>query len=126
MIKKAELIEELKDLAKKHGHTPTTAELGGLRKKLRLTFGTLAKAMQEAGLTPREPGSNSSCNGVPRLTKKELSEIIRKKADDMGETPMSKDVPHLGAIMRIFGGWNKALIELGIPLRTRKGGGNKR
>ncbi|MBT3282920.1 DEAD/DEAH box helicase family protein [bacterium] len=123
------LIQQLKDLAKELGRVPMTREVNKASKKgvcataetFANIFGSFNKALIEAKL---------GVNIRKGYSKKELIPLLQKLAKKLGRTPKTEDVmkaserrecASLQTFKRLFGTFNKALIEAKLNVNVRKG-----
>lgn len=127
-IKDDFLLNELKRFVKEFNKVPVQSDFENLknypsRKTFANHFGSFNNALKLAGLEP----TTKSIEDYKRFnesaeTKSMLIKWIQNKADELGRTPTCKDIEkeefNRGTFRRIFGTYNKALIEAGLSLNN--------
>ncbi len=119
---KKELLSDMKKLAIKLDHTPSSADLGAAGIASTPTyikyFGSLSKAQQLAGLEPNERGSG------PKRNKEELLYDLKKLARKLGHTPSAAEIQVSGIACWLtyhyrFGSMRKAQQLAGLKPNER-------
>ncbi|MEX3914329.1 hypothetical protein AB4672_21385 [Bacillus paralicheniformis] len=106
--KKEELIEILQRKVEELGRTPKLKEIRQ-RESIKRHFGSYRKALEAAGLTPNKRGRKRKTNTVESLI-----EILQQKAQELGRPPKAREIKESGAIIKIFGSFNKGLEAAGL------------
>jgi len=123
---KEELISELQRLAEELGETPSRNVMNEQGKfsytQYRHRFGSWNKALREAGLSVNK--EHNICS------KEELISELQRLADELGKTPIAKDMKNsgkfsIGPYENNFGSWNEALREAGLPINNELNFGSK-
>ena len=109
----AQMIDKLKRLAVKLGHTPTKTECPFV-KVLRVLFGTYNKAVLEAGLKPNP-------NTPRKWNKGSLITLLKNFVKDHGRVPVASDcrqklLPGVSIFEDHFGTWGNAKKEADLPV----------
>lgn len=115
-----QMLEALREAAKKLGHTPGIREIGRgfpSADAYRRHFGSWEKAIELAGLPKRA----RKCNKLNRYSDEELLEILREVSKELGRTPKMTDfrkghdnMPSAGTFVIRFGSWTAALEKAGF------------
>jgi len=111
---KQELLDNIKSLNRELGRTPTSKDLTYPSiSPYRKVFGSWNNVLKHVGFRPfvRQ-----------KYTKEALLENIRTLNRKLGRKPTSKDLttPNMNSYRRVFGSWNNALMELGLPVTIAK------
>lgn len=125
ILSKEELLELLRQKAKKLGKAPTTRDLKEDPNMPDVSvyvknFGSFTNALERAGLKPNSP------RRWAKMSNEELLDLLRKKAQELSRTPMEKDLiadPNMPTIRTYadrFGGFVEALRRAGLELNIHQ------
>lgn len=116
MYSRNDLIKAIKKRAKELKRTPMCTDMPIHRCHFKREFGKWTNALEAAGFNSSYYGSTV----FTKYTEKQLVEMLRKKARELGYTPRITDMgsdnmmpPHT-AFQRFFGSWNKAIEAAGL------------
>lgn len=126
-----QLLDQIKALADKLGHTPTMAEFDrharSSRTAVETTFGSWANAIKLLKLEPRLHWRERG----PIMTEEQVLEAIRQFYVREKRTPRTSDfkrglLPSMRTVVRYFGSVQNARRAAGVPILVNTGGGHYR
>ncbi|MBC2369978.1 hypothetical protein HBP99_15220 [Listeria booriae] len=103
------LIEEVQQLAKRLGHTPTTKEFPHYALAYN-RFGNWETFLKKSGLTPA-PRKNGKSK---KYTDEFLIHSVQEQAEELGRPPKTKEFKHYSILKTRFKSWNEFLELAGL------------